>query len=385
MRRALVLLLCACGAGPDDLFVIGGRTTSMLGEGLDGVPVTALRQQGGGCSRGKVLRGVDSADGGLFSFDFIRVEVQSLSGETSTCVRLQADFESGAAAWTDMYFFPNRLTLPDFTDWRGGLAIEDGGVPRFTPVLPAETALNDCRGNFPPREEVLHGLVARLDGGIAWETTDRTVRYELDDAGSTVKQIYEPVPLLLRPEALEDFTLDVTLEAKRYGCFEVSGGGSLGMPGPFVTHTHWASPGTVRVQGRMLPVSRAARCDDFPDPCSLTDGRPGAVILPRPMNNFRIRLARSARIRAILIRDALTDSPGPTVDEVSIRVGTDSLTETIVASPRHLDEIEFVGDGIPLERHWLYIPLSREVGLGSTVELEFSRVFFRLGEISLFE
>lgn len=385
LTAVLAAALSTCGQSPDDLFVLGGRTVSETGAPLDGIPIQATRKYGGACNDGSRLKETTSADGGLFSFDFVRVEVQSLSEATTTCVRVGAAFESGAQAWTDMYFFPNRLVLPDFSDWRGGLSFNDAGVPRFTPVLPESAPMKTCEGNFPKREERIHGLVARSDGGSVWETSDRVLRFSVDDAGVVLGETYEPYTMQLTPETLEDFDVDVSLQAKRLGCVEVSGGGSLGMPGPFVTHTRWASAGTVRARGTKRPVSRGARCDDFLGACPLTDGSPLAAELPRPMNQFRIRLTRPASISAIVIRNGLTDTglvPNPAL---SIRVGTDSLTVPLAGLPDVLDQIQFLEDGSSVRRTWLYVPLPRPVGDGVTVELELDRVFFRLGEISLFE
>ena len=390
MRRALAaVLLLACGEGPDDLFVVGGRTLSASGLGLDGVPVNATRNIGGNCDEhGTPMRGVESEDGGQFSFDFIRVEVQSLVDAEPICVRLTAGFPSGAQAWSNLQYFPNRLTLGDLRDWQAGLAVDDAGVASVMPVVP-QGQTTSCRGTFPSTEVVVHGLVARFDGGIAWEQTDTVLRRELITSNDGITRFalrYAQVPLQLQPEALEDFTFDVAAEAKRIGCVEVSGGGSLGAPGPYQVVTRWRSPGRVTVRGVLTPVSRGARCDGLGAPCALTDGVPHAVTLPRPTNRFTLRLAREAKIRAVVFRDALVDTSLLSAEELSVRNGSDARIARLDAgTPDPLDEIVFLENGDPARRvFWVFV-LDEPVGPGAVVELELARSFYRLGELSLFE
>ncbi len=380
----LLVLVASCGQGPDDLFIVSGRTVTAAGEPLPGVPITATRSRDVNCGEGRRLRDQPSGDGGVFSFDFVRAEIQQLGEVTATCSRLAADFPSGTRVWTDLAFFPYRLQLPEWSDWSPSLTLDDAGVPHFAPAVEPST-LAQCRGTFPERELVSHGLVARAGGALAWEQTDTVLRLDTPDGGVVPESSYAPVPLVLPPEALEDFDVGVTVGAKRLGCVDVAGGGALGAPGPFQVTTRWSSPGEVRLKGRLTPASRGATCDRMPQPCALTDGSLEPVVFTEPTNRFTLRLPQPARVRALAFRGGLVDVLLRT-EEVSVRAGSDAVTVRFDGGmPESLDDLFFLDDGTPLRRAHRLVVLERPLGPASVIELETTRTFHQLSELSLFE
>ncbi|MBL8956106.1 MAG: hypothetical protein JNK82_35360 [Myxococcaceae bacterium] len=383
MKRALFLLLMSCGAGPDDLFVVGGRTLTRAGEGQPDVPLSVTRVRGCRDEAATRLRESASGDGGEFSFDFVRVEVQSLSDETPICTRVEAAYPGGARVWSRLSFLPYRLQLPDFTDWQANLTL-DGGVPQLTRAVDEQT-LTECRGTFPEREVVEHGVTVRTSTGLAWEATDHVLKNVVRDGGFTVQTVYEPVPLELPPEALEDFDVEVTAEAKRIGCVDVAGGGNLGLPGPFQVNTRWASPGTLKLRGTEPAASRGGRCDDLPEPCPLTDGSLEPVLFAEPTNRFTLRFDRPVSVRAVAFRGGLTDYT-LRAEELSVRAGSDATTvRPDGGEPDSLDDLAYVPNGELARRSYRLFVLDRRLLPATVIELETTRTFFGLAEISLFE
>jgi len=379
-----LFLLAACGAGPDDLFIVSGRTVTRDGEPLSGVRISADRQRGCRESLSTPLRDTRSGDGGSFSFDFIRVEVSSLSEDVALCTRVKAHFPSGAEVWTTTGFLPYRLQLPDWNDWTASLSLDDGGVPRFDRVLD-EGGLTECRGSFPDREVVEHGLTARAASGTAWEVTDHVLQRSVPDGGVSPLTTYVKVPISLPPEALEDFAVDVSAEARRIGCVEVIGSDSLGAPGPYQLVTRWSSPGSVPLRGQLTPASRGATCDDLQEPCFLTDGDLEPRLFDPMRQTFTLRLQRPARVRAIALRGGLMDiSFVP--EEISVRAGSDAMRlRPDGGTPDALDDIVILPSGALARRAFRLYVLDRPLAASSVIELEAQPAFYGLAEISLFE
>ncbi|MBK7857083.1 MAG: hypothetical protein IPJ65_00405 [Archangiaceae bacterium] len=394
MKRAwfFVLLAAGCGASPDDLFVIGGRVVSRLGAGLDGVPVTVTRTLSAECGDGQQLHQQRTADGGLFSFDLLRVEVSPFYRGGFMCTRLGTGFEaSGTTVWSDFYAFPNALTLPDFNDWSPGFSVAaDGGV-QFEPVVPEGTSLEPCAGNFPARETVVHAIRARVDGGLWWEQSDHQSALRVSDDGgvgpSAVGLSYLPVPLELPPEVLEDRAVELNLEAQRLGCVKVAGNGAgPGLAEPYEVVTRWSSTEKVLAQGHTVPVSRGARCLGLSfNPCPLTDGSPAPFELPETTNNLRLRLPYPAAVRVIVLRGAEVETGASSRLQLTIRSGDDTLTVQDDTSQVALDSIVFIDAERALQRDWRRIVLPRPMQYSDDIELELNRNFVRLGEVSLFE
>jgi hypothetical protein len=390
-RRALALLLAAaCGPGPDDLFVVGGRVLSQRFEPLDAVPVSVSRTLSDGCAPdGELLHRERSADGGLFSFDLLRVEVQAIYRGGVICTRLQADYPSGAAAWADFYTFPSQLTLPDFNDWAPHFSVDPDGGVSFVPVIPEDRPLAQCSGNFPTQETVVHAVEVRIvDGGTLWEQSDHLNHIEVVDAGSTViivKEELEPVVLELPPDVLEDAPVELTLEAKRLGCIGVTGNlGGLGLAQPYEVITRWSNPERVRAQGTRRPVSRGARCAGFVADCPLTDGDPTPISLREPTNDFRLTLAAPALVRTIVLRGVQEANGRPPNTQLSVRVGMQSVTVDLLEDQEGLDDLVFLSDGQYATRDWRRVVLPAALGPSTDVALELNRDIVRIGEISLF-
>jgi hypothetical protein len=387
VNRPLAALLClaACGAGPDDLFILDGFTTNTAGDGLPGVPVTLTRSFEGDCAGGKALHRTTSADAGHFSFDLVRIEVQALTArEAPTCLRASVGFPSGATAWCDLFSLPTQLTLPDLRDWEPQLSFSlDAGTPSFVPVLDgAPPAV--CPGDFELQNQLMHGLVVRSGGKVLWVQSDKSSHPEVLDGGPG-RRAYQDEPLRLPPEALEDLPGDVSIEARRLGCVGVGMSGVLGGAQPYSVVTRWSTPDRVSLPAGVRPVSRGATCAGFDGgACPLTDGDPTPVPLSLTRTSFRLKLAAPARVRVIVLRHALAQAFGLSAAHLSVKAGSDARTLELVDRPVALDESVYAERDFQLQL-WRRIELTPRLELSADIELELDEPLVALGEISLFE
>lgn len=389
-KALTLLLLCACGPGPDDLFVLAGSTLSPTLAPIDGVPLSVTRDFEGTCGNGTVLHHTTSADGGLFAFDLIRIEVIPLYRDGVVCVRAQADFESGTRVWNDLLGFPPDLVLPGMNDWSPGFTLAADGTPAFSPVLPAGTPLEACETTtLAAREDVFHGLVVTADSGVLWEESERVLRPNPDGGFGSSS---ESVAVALEPEELEDAQALVQLEAKRVGCLEPVAGFAPGIRLPYQVTTHWAGPSRVRRDGARVPVSRGAACAELPVPCPLTDGRLVPYAFEAPRDEVVFTLPRSAAIRTLVFRGGVVGfegGEGPFEPRtLTVSAGGETRTVMLETTPLAMHDAVLVkSGGFQFGARPLFQKVVLPVALpaSSTVTLTFNRTLLQLAEVSLFE
>lgn len=370
MRRALlIVLLAACGEGPDDLFVISGQTASPDGSGLGGVQVSVFRSRPEDQMQ---LRSTVTPDGGAFSFDLVRAEVESLSSDDVWWTQVWAQFSSGTIAWTELAWYPQRVELPPFYDWRPGVTI-DGGVVRFTPIVPAD---GECEG----RSRVVHAVTLSTSQGTLWEQSDVLARPAAD--GGT---LLERAPIVLTDDMLEDGLVTFSLRAKRVDC-DAPFPGLRDAP-PYRLTTSWWGAAHGSLTGTRRAVSRGARCPEVSPSggCHLTDGSMNFTGLPRPTTRFRLELAAPASIRTVLLRFAVSPLDLPPATSLTARAGGDELTVPLSSAQVVLDDATGLGDGSTGRVEWTRVVLPRALRPSPSVELELDTPLVQLGELSLFE
>lgn len=379
MRRLLLLVVVAgCGAGPDDLFILSGRTVGTDGAPLDGVDVTASRIRYWPLQ--DPLRTVQTADGGQFSFDLVRAEIESLSRESLWLTHVEARFPSGAEVWTDLALYPPQLRLPALYDWNPGFSVDDAGVVDFEPIVPAG---RDCSG-LPEGGHIAHAVIVTDEHGMLWQESDLLARLGADDAGVAVDSL-EPRQIALHPDVLEDGVVWLGMEAKRFGCLIIAGGG-LGGAEVHVIETRWRSDEVRSVAGKRKPASRGAACTGVrAGLCPLTDGSATAFLLARPTLRFQLQLKEPANVSSVVLRNLVTPYDLARVSRIEVHAGGDSLTVRIP------DEQVTLYDAIVLEEEaigrvdWKRIELPRPLARAQEIEIELDVPAVQLGEISLFE
>ncbi len=379
MRRALLLVVLAgCGASPDDLFILSGRTVGADGAPLDGVDVTAARIRFWPMQ--ETLRTVQSADGGQFSFELVRAEIESLSRENLWFTRVEASFPSGAQTWTDLALYPPQLKIPTLYDWPPGFTVVDGGVVAFTPIAPVG---RDCTG-LPETGYLAHAVVVTDEHGQRWQQSDLLARHPGPDAGLAFAT-FEARPIVLHPDVLEDGPLSLSMEAKRFGCFVIAGGG-VGGAEAHIIETHWRNPTVRFIAGTRRPASRGAACPEVrAGICPVTDASSAPFLLPRPMLRFRLTLRDAAAIQSVVLRNVITPYDLPHIARLELRAGGD---EQIVHVPNEqvtLTEAIALDDDTIGRVDWKHIVLPRPLAKAQEIELELDTPVLQLGEISLFE
>ncbi len=296
MRHALVGVLVVIGSGcfnPDDIFPVKGTVVS--GSPVEGQVVRLLRQsqQGdfGSCDAegAPVLKQTTADAEGRYGFEVFRAQAQNLTSFGPYCFRVDADFPSGSAAWSDLNIF-SETQAPALRDWRARPRF-DGGVLDYEPALPAGWL--DAGALLDHRAQVLTD-----DGGLLWQVDDRFV--SLDGGDATVE------PMVLDAVRLEDFSGTVTLVARIYepsaGDGSLFGGGGATWPSNLRAGEHLA------VSGRRAPVSRGLPCPDVATPCPLTDGDLSVVEVDL-REGVTLELPVPVPLSAIVLRGVETGVP----------------------------------------------------------------------------
>lgn len=318
IAAGLLALTAACEA-PEDLVVYRG---SVVGETASIEVLREARPLPWFSSRcvNAVPHGAVTADAmGRYAVELTRAEVGG--GFEPACLRVQADFVSGARASVDVSrAFSPKMALPPLEDWAPGLTLGDGGTLSYAPAntAPLGTCARTETGSFFRREtpELVHRV--KVQRG------DETVWAEIN-------------PTSLPEEALEDFSGTLALEATQTRCAPAS----IGLPPQLYdvpVQALWQAPDPhIAVQGHRVPASRGAACPQQKTPCPLTDGQLAPFALGLGQTGIYLELAADARIRTVVLRGVVSD-----LEAVTLLAFTDggSSQQTVavpVAAPFGLD------------------------------------------------
>ena len=290
MMRAvalLVLMTCAGCLNPDDLFPVHGRVVSNAG--VEGVRVELYR------SRSAILdcdfTGLEplmltsTAADGTYAFEVLRAQAQSLTTFQSFCFEVRAHFDSGAESFTTIHSLDGKKEVATLYDWQPHPRFE-GEVIHFEPVVPASDAGLQASVVALHRAQVVSG------GDVVFESYDWLA--SVDGDGGV------PTALRLPPEALEDFSGEVKLEARirtAQSDSELFGGGPV-EDAMVQTTDRLPVMGTERSLIRGLPCSPEGL-----DLCALNDGELSMAVFGGSINALpRVTLPVARPVRAVVLR-----------------------------------------------------------------------------------
>ena len=296
MRLSALLLLLVLPAcfNPDDILPVHGSVVSL--DPVAGQAVRLLRDpvalRTASCADAKPFKETSTDEAGNFSFDVFRAQATKLSGMGTFCFRVETDFASGGAAFSEILGLFGEVTLPPFPDWRAQPTRAEGAL-RFEPMAP-----------LPETEETFDGpqLVHRAewfteDGGLAWVADDRVLAFDpLTNGVAPARQ-----PMLMDDLALEDFAGSVTMSARLTNPGE--------QMGPFdsnSTSIEVRSGQRLQLSGGRRPISRGLGCPPYAAPCPLTDGDLSPV--DAGVQLFRFTFQTPTRVSSVVVRGAETES-----------------------------------------------------------------------------
>lgn len=377
MARGLLALLIALSGclNPDDIFPLRGRVDSV--DGLAGLTVELLRdpkesKRSARCDGARPFKTTTTDAEGNFSFDVFRAEVESVSHLGEFCFRVQAQFPSGARAWTDLSGIKQEVTLATLRDWHSGLFV-DGGVLQFSPPLPLAEAKDA-------------GVI--ISHRAQFETTTGELAWQADDDFSPVGgPRIERRALEFDSRRAEAFSGAVKLTAL---VFEPVPPSNLR---PFRNAGSWplwlSAADTLAVSGGPISLSRGLPCPDVGTPCPLTDGLLTSIDLGG-RRSLSFELQDATAVSAIVVRGlqaqgpmvgvALFDADGGQVQEVGSELPVSWVDQLFARGP---SQVIGTLDASDPPVTWTVIHLDAGVPV-KTVTLRFPSGVKRCAEVSLF-
>jgi hypothetical protein len=388
MWRCAVLTLAFAGCtNPDDILVAHGSVGSV--DSVDGQVVRLLRYLNpqpsqfqappvtDPCALATPLKETSADATGAFGFEVFRVETRR-----ALCFRAEAQFPSGAVAWSDLFFYGPERQLPPLLDWRAAPRL-DGGVLHFDPPVPwpdeGATGI-----------QLTHRVqVVTTDGGLAWQAVDRL---QLRDTGAGPDGVtqYAREPLVVDALRLEDFEGTLSLSAS---LFDPDQETPILASEPLPARMRAAE--RLALRGTRVPLSRGLGCPELATPCPLTDGELTEVDagminevsfnLPAPANVSAVVL-RGAWVADEVLRVVLAQDDGGIAGVFERAVPRGDPAAFPLGGPFPSAPYVRIQDGGYAELRLTYLIIPLDAGVPtSRVTLQFPAGLARIKEVSIFE
>ncbi|MFT3839204.1 MAG: hypothetical protein QM723_19640 [Myxococcaceae bacterium] len=311
LLAAAALLLCACPEDPDEILHFSGTVTrSDAVTPLDGVKVALLRSSDGNCTDEQPWHEATTADGGHWSLDFFRGEIQpgyisnDTAGLTRRCVTTHAQFTSGADTNFISGSFDPLTVAPVMFEWQTPIAL-DGGVVVFTPLVPPEKLAEIDAAETLYENGIQHEVQVKVGGRQIWKSSD--LRYDFSNIQSTPDITPTVrVPMNVPDRVIEDFDAELDLVARANR--------KLSYPSSSVETTHdtpvqvnHLPANVLKVKHTGVPLTRGLSCAPLASPCPLTDGVLDPIDFDAGVNGFVFDLRSPSKVEWIVLRDANVD------------------------------------------------------------------------------
>ena len=387
MRLALVFLVFAGCMNPDEIFPLHGAVTSV--DPVEGQVVRLLRhvqpQQCRSSQATPFKETVADAEG-KYGFEVFRVEAQSLGGYYTYCFRVEANFPSGSASWSDPGSITTELSFAPLRDWRASPRLEND-VLHFEPPVPwpdDAPPVHGPDGQWSLGTQLIHHARVTTDGGeVIWQGDDRL---PVTDGGFW----FERKPIVLDDVRLEDFSSTVTLTADLYEPDQVPFGLLYSQSTPSVG---MRAGERLSVQGLRRPVSRGIPCPELGTPCPLTDGDLAAADAGM-LNEVTLQFPAPRLLSSVVLRGALfggrlvgvrlTREDGGVVQEVETTAPySDPSSDDYAGLPSSFIQLP---DGGYTSLNFAYLVIPLDAGAPVfRVTLQFPDGLAQIQEVSLFE